>query len=235
MNTGRTLGVSRFGKKLFIAGSRLVVTQDRGGAFARGIETVLSLRKNEGITPWFRPFARKKKKYVVIMDRPNKAGDNGQALYEHIMQHGSKRLKSCTYFVLDKKSDGYASLPCKSHVLQPRSIKHKLVFLNTRLVYSSHNLPGFYIPFAFAGKHYADLLDYKFVWLQHGITQNDVAESANRLRVEDDCIVVATRKERLGFLESRYFYEPNQILLLGFPRYDKLESAPKRIITIAPT
>lgn len=235
MTIGSTLGVCRFGKKLFIDGSSLKVVEERRGALMRGLDSAKSLKKEKGIRTWFRPFAKDKKKFVLIMDRPNKAGDNGLALYEHIMRHGNALLRRRTYFVLDKKSASYAGVPCKSHVLQPGSIRHKLVFLNARVVYSTHNLVQFYLPFAREGRDYADLLDYEFVWLQHGITQNDVAKAANALRVEDDYITVATEGERSAFLEDRYFYEPSQILLTGFSRYDKLESIPQRVITIAPT
>ncbi len=235
MTTGPTLGVCRFNKKLFIDGNSFKVVEEKKNAFMRGLDSAKALEKEEGIRTWFRPFAADKKKFIVIMDRPNKAGDNGQALYEHIMRCGSARLKRRTYFVLDKDSESYAGLPCKSHVLQPGSVRHKLVFLNAALVYSSHTFSKFYLPFARLGREYADLLDYKFIWLQHGITKDDVSRQSNRLHTEIDFIVAATTRERDAFLGERYFYEPEQILLTGFPRYDKLESAPQRVITIAPT
>ena len=235
MSLGSALGMSRFGKKLFIKKSRLEIMEDAKGSIARGLDTARSIRKNSHVTAWLRPFSRDKKRFVVVMDRPNKAGDNGQALYEHIMKYGSRRLRSCTYFVLDKKSEDYSSLPCKAHVLQPRSLKHKLVILNARIVYFSHNARQFYLPFAHKGKYYADLLDYEFVWLQHGITKDDIARAANRLHTEDDFVVASTEEERDSLFDPTYFYEHSQILLTGLPRYDKLQSKPKRLITIAPT
>ena len=235
MSLGPALGVSRFGKKAFIRENSIKVVKDPGSAFSRGRKTAKSIKRNSHIDAKLRALSRDKKKYVIVMDRPNKAGDNGQALYEHIMKYGSEELKRYTYFVLDENAGDYASLPNKSHVLQPRSLKHKLIFLNARMVYSSHNARQFYIPFAQYGKYYADLFDYTFVWLQHGIAQNDYTRQSNRLRTEDDYIVTSTPKEREMLLSPAYFYEPDQILLTGLSRYDKLSSDPKRIITIAPT
>ena len=235
MSLGPALGVSRFGKKLFIKKNRLEIIKDTKGSIARGLNTAKSIRKNSRIAAWLRPFSKDKKRFVVVMDRPNKAGDNGQALYEHIMRYGSRRLKKCTYFVLSKGSEERKDLPRKTHVIEPKSLRHKLIFLNARIVYSSHNARQFYMPFAHKGKYYADLLDYKFVWLQHGINQNDVASSANRLRTEDDFLVTSVEGERDDFRGETYFYEPGQILLTGLPRYDKLKSNPERIVTIAPT
>lgn len=235
MSLGPALGVSRFGRKLFIKGGSIEVVQDSGNELVRGIATAKLIKRNSRIIARLRPFSRDKKKYVIVMDRPNKAGDNGQALYEHIMKYGSEKLRHRTYFVLDKNAGDYSYLPKKSHVLQPKSLKHKLIFLNAQIVYSSHNARQFYMPFAHNGKYYADLLDYEFVWLQHGIAQNDYTRQANRLRTEDDYIVTSTPKEKEMLLSPAYFYAPSQILLTGLSRYDKLSSDSKRIITIAPT
>ncbi len=235
MSLGKDLGVHRFGKHIFLRNKKLVIDDNDSSSFEHGFKTMLSIRRNTNILALLRPFASDKKKYILISDRPNKAGDNGQALFEYIMRYGSKELKSITYFVLDKNSDSYKDLDCKKHIVQPRSLKHKLLFLNARMVFSSHNARKFYMPFAHNGKYYADEMDYKFVWLQHGITQNDISKQANRLQTEDDYIVTVSERERNEFLRDAYFYKPNQVVLTGFSRYDKLKSGSKRIITIAPT
>ncbi len=235
MSLGSDLGVSRFGKKAFIKENRIEIVEDAGSSFLRGCQTAKKIKDHSKKVALLRPFSRMEKKYVIISDRPKKAGDNGQALYEHIMRHGSRSLKRKTYFVLDKESENYSSLCCKSHVLQPRSLRHKLKFLNAQVVYSSHNAREFYMPFAHKGKYYADLLDYRFVWLQHGITQNNIARAANRLATEDDFIIAATKKEQEALQGDSYFYRPEQIVLAGFSRYDKLKSNTKKLITIAPT
>lgn len=235
MSLGPALGVSRFGKKVFVRTNRIEVVEDTGNAFLRGVKTAKSIKRNSRVTAWLRPLSRDKKKYVIVMDRPNKAGDNGQALYEYIMKYGSEKLRRRTYFVLDKNSEDYKNLPHKSHVVQPKTLRHKLLFLNSRVLYFSHNARQFYVPFAHRGKYYADLFDYTFVWLQHGIIKDDLSSASNRLHTEDDFVVTSTNAERDSVLAATYFYEPEQVLLTGLPRYDKLSSDPKRIITIAPT
>lgn len=235
MSLGRDLGVVRDGKKVFLKSSSLEVVEESKNSFFVGVETFKAIKKHSNKAAWLCPLSRRKKKYVLVMDRPNKAGDNAQALYEHIMKSDNRKLKKQTYFVLDKKSAEYGDLCCKSHVVQPRSLRHKLLFLNARLVYSSHNARQFYVPFAHYGKYYADELDYGFVWLQHGICENGIAKQANRLTTEDDYIVTSVRGEAEMFRSREYFYSPDQILLTGLPRYDKLVSDTKKLITIAPT
>lgn len=235
MSLGPDLGVVRDGKKVYLRGSSLKIVEEPKGSILAGIETFKQIRKHSHKSAFLRPLSRKNKKYVLVMDRPNKAGDNGQALYEHIMSKGSKNLKRHTYFILDKNSEDYASLCHKRHVVQPRSLRHKYLFLNARIVYSSHNARQFYMAFAHNGKYYADELDYRFVWLQHGISGNGIAKQANRLQVEDDFIITSTESEAAMFRSPEYFYSPDQILLTGLPRYDKLVSNTKKVITIAPT
>lgn len=235
MSLGSDMGVVRKGKKFFLKESCLKVVDEPKSAFFAGIDTFKDIKQHSNKLAWLRPLSARTKKYVLIMDRPNKAGDNAQALYEHIMKHGSRQLRRRTFFVLDKHSEGYASLCNKSHVVQPRSLRHKLLFLNARMIYSSHNARQFYIPFAHNGKYYADEFDYTFVWLQHGITKDDISKQANRLHTEDDFIVTASRREQEEFLREAYFYTRDQVILTGFSRYDKLRSNSKRVITVAPT
>lgn len=235
MSLGQDLGIRRFGKHICIRNKQLIIDDDCSTSAVHGFKTMRSIKRNSKVLAALRPLAQDEKKYILISDRPNKAGDNGQALFEYIMKHGSKKLRSITYYVLDKQSDSYKTLQCKKHVVQPRSLKHKLLFLNSRMVFSSHNARKFYMPFAHNGKYYADQLNYQFVWLQHGITQNDISKQANRLQTEDDYIITASGRERDEFLRDAYFYKPEQIVLTGFPRYDKLRSDSKKVITVAPT
>ena len=82
---------------------------------------------------------------------------------------------------------------------------------------------------------YRDLFEYKFIWLQHGITQADISDAANRYVKHIDYIITATKAEYDEFSQKKYCYDEGQILLTGFSRYDLLQDNSKNIITIAPT
>ena len=100
---------------------------------------------------------------------------------------------------------------------------------------SSHTFNTFYNGFAKSKmKYYMDLLDYKFVWLQHGVTYNNVCKAANKYNTMSDYIVITTtRKEEVS--SDRYFYNMNDLIECGCPRYDYLENDTKNIITVIPT
>lgn len=234
MNKGGRFAYCKNGFGAYFSSAQLTIVKKER---TLGTEAALcrEQRKARQPVPYLRLFNRPEKKYVLISDRPEKAGDNGQALFEHIMTHGDDDLKRVTYFVLDKNCPDYEHLSRFGHIVQPRSLKHKLLFLNAKIVYTSHNAYGFFMPFAHNGKYYADLFGYKLVWLQHGITQNDVSSAANRLNTHNDFVVTASPYEKREFDNPKYYLGSDRVLLTGFARFDKLVSHPEKTITIAPT
>lgn len=194
------------------------------------------LEKNLGRELPLRQLAKEHKKYILILDRPEKAGDNGEALFEYIMENESQEIKNVTFFVISQNSKDYLNMKYKEHVIDFRSIEHFYMFLNAKVIYSSHNAIQFFYPFPVEEyKCYADLIDYKFVWLQHGVTQNDIAKAANRLNTLDDIITASSYGEYDQLSRENYLYQKEEIQLTGFARFDKLLDKKEKIITIAPT
>ena len=199
------------------------------------LSTIKSLKKTTGKFFLYRLFARRKKQYILIGDRPEKAGDNAEALFKYICKE-RKDLKEKTYFVISKKSSDYNKLKKIGKVVNISGFKHKILFLNAKYIYSSHNHRLFYNAFDLDKlRYYSDLFNYEFIWLQHGITQNNIARAANRLNTKADYIVSATNDEYNEFIQDKYFYENNKIILTGFARYDFLYDDSKNIISICPT
>lgn len=183
-----------------------------------------------------RHLANDEKKYILISDRPEKAGDNGEALFEYIMENAEQDIKNVTFFVINKKCKDYKRMNYRDHIIDFRSVEHLYMFLNAKVIYSSHNAIKFYYPFPEEEyKYYADLLNYKFVWLQHGITINDVAKAANKLNTLDDAVITSSYREYDEILRDCYLFQKNEVMLTGFARFDKLYDNRENLITIAPT
>lgn len=194
------------------------------------------LEKEAGKELPLRQLAKGQKKYILIFDRPEKAGDNGEALFEYIMENELQEIKEVTFFVINKSSKDYTTIKYKEHVIDFRSIEHLYLFLNAKVIYSSHNAIPFFYPFSVDEyKYYADLIDYKFVWLQHGVTQNDIAKAANKFNTLDDTITVSSYGEYNQLSKENYLYSKEDIVLTGFARYDKIFDKKEKIVTIAPT
>lgn len=182
-----------------------------------------------------RIFSKSTKRFILINDRPNKAGDNGEALFRYINENRSD-LKDQTYYVLAKNSSDYKRLKSIGHVVEPGSILHKYLFINSKLICTSHNAKLFFLPWKPSlERYYADLMSNDYVWLQHGVTMNDISSGANRLSAHTNYIVSCTEKETEELLQEKYFFGSKRILKTGFPRYDYLQNNPDGTITICPT
>lgn len=183
-----------------------------------------------------RSLSKPEKKYILISDRPEKAGDNGEALFEYIMENEADEIKNVTFFVINKKCKDYRNMKFKDHVIDFRSKEHLEKFLNAKIIYSSHNAVNFVYPFEPSQySWYADLLDYKFVWLQHGVTKDDISKDANKMNTMDDYIITASMWENSEFNKKEYLFADGDIILSGFARFDKLVNKSHRKIVIAPT
>ena len=68
-----------------------------------------------------------------------------------------------------------------------------------------------------------DLFHFDYIFLQHGISKDDVSHFLHRLNKNFTMIITASKKEYLSMLSPNYGYNPNSIKLTGFARYDNLQ------------
>lgn len=200
------------------------------------IHTFNHIKKVHKYSAFMRLLNRRRKRYILVNDRPQKAGDNGEAIFKYINKN-EKKLAKDTYFVVSKQCSDYSRLKKYGKVVSINSIKHRFLFLNAKAIISSHNHPLFFNAFDLDNlKYYQDMFNYKFVWLQHGIIEKDVSKGANRYTAGYDYMVVSTEGERGEVAQDKYLiYDKKNLILNGLPRYDYLENDPQNIITIAPT
>lgn len=182
---------------------------------------------------YYRKYNRKKKKYIIINDRPMVANDNGQALFEYINKY-HKKLAKITYYAISKNSPDYEKLSKIGRVVDIGSEKHKKMFINSKVIISSH--ANFYNPFnELETKLIKDILDYKFLFLQHGVIINNVHKPLNRAKSGIDLFVTSTEAERKEISSPKYMFKKENIILTGLPRFDKLVDKREQLIVIAPT
>lgn len=90
-------------------------------------------------------------------------------------------------------------------------------------------------PFKGMEVYYRDLFQYKFVFLQHGITKDDMSKWLNKYNKNIEKFVTASYFEFDSIINGNYGYNKNNIVLTGFPRYDNLSNDNKKQILISPT
>lgn len=158
----------------------------------------------------------------LLMDRDVQADDNAEHFCRHLLRaHPDVEA----YFVLRRTSHDWKRLEKEGfHLIAFGSLQHKLALLNCRLLISSH-IDGYVVGFL-PRIWFGDLLKYKVVFLQHGVTHNDISAWINAKRL--DCMITAGSAERLAIVadKSRYRFSQREVVLTGFPRYDALFGLP---------
>lgn len=176
---------------------------------------------------------KKRKPLWLIGDRASKAGDNGEAFFAYMCKN---HPEIDARFILSKDSPDYERMSKVGPILNKDSIKHKVFSLICDYIISSQGEADVYNPFIGYSEPYRDYLSAnKFIFLQHGITQNDLSNWLDRYSKNIYGFIAAARPEAQSILDFNYHYEPKNIWLTGFPRFDRLYQAEEKLITVMPT
>lgn len=168
----------------------------------------------------------------LFIDNELRADDNAEHFYRYVSKN-HKNINS--FFLINKSSKDWERLKSEGfRLIEFGGVAHRLALINAKMLLSSHANPAItnFLP----RKHFSDLMKYKFVFLQHGITKDDQSEWLNSRKI--DYLVTAAKPEFYDISgPGRYRYTPVETVLTGFPRYDNLVSQKtgKRKILIMPT
>ena len=121
-------------------------------------------------------------------------------------------------------------------MLNYSSWKHKIIHLLADATVSAAADEFVYNPFLWQGRFYHDILVHqKRVFLQHGITKDDLSDWLNKYNKNLSLFITAAQPEYKSIIQGKYFYDSSVVKLTGFPRYDRLQNVREKIITIMPT
>lgn len=168
----------------------------------------------------------------LLMDRNTQADDNAEHLYRYIMQNN---LKQDCYFALNKESTDWSRLEREGFKLLDfgsdefeRKLKHCSKIISSHLD-------------KYVNNYFGDEYEYskKFVFLQHGVTHNDLSNWF-KLKKNLQCIITATQPEYSSIANDNNHYKSTkkEVVLTGFPRHDALLSnsvESENLILIMPT
>ena len=176
----------------------------------------------------------KKKPIWLISDRATVAGDNGEALFAYLVQN-QKQIDA--RFVIDAESPDFERLSKIGPVLKRDSFEHKMLSVLCEYIVSSHAENQIYNPLRSRVEPFKSFWHKtKFVFLQHGITKNDVSNWLGKPNKNFFGIVTTAKPEYEFFLKKELFgYDAQNIWFTGFCRYDLLFDNPQKIITVMPT
>ncbi len=176
----------------------------------------------------------KKKQIWLISDRILMAGDNGEAFFKFLEERKFKTIER--YFVISRKSSDYMRMKHQGKVVDNLSFKHKFLHLLCDYNISSQADKITQNPFSNCYVFYRDILFHsRFVFLQHGVTKDDISGWLNRYNKNFFGFVAAANPEYASIISGNYGYSPDNVWLTGFPRFDLLYHDEKKLITIMPT
>ena len=176
----------------------------------------------------------KRRKLWLVSDRITKADDNGEALFRYLMANTPKGTR--IMFVLDKNCPDFSRMKQVGPCVNAMSFRHKLLHLICDVNISSHADGVTVNPFLGHDDGLRDLLLHQqFVFLQHGITKDDVSAWLNRYNKNISGFITAAAPERDSILLGDYYYRKENVWLTGFPRYDRLYHKEENRITLMPT
>ncbi|EGK8129850.1 glycosyltransferase, partial [Campylobacter lari] len=149
----------------------------------------------------------------VFIDRPTNANDNAEHLYRYIMQnHPEQKI----VFALKRDSADWSRLEKEGFNLIDFDTDFHDIFLKSGVLIASHNYKYYGLKFDF-------FKNRKFIFLQHGVTQNGLYGPFNEMKA--DIIITATNQEYHAIAHDPkllFNYTEKDTFLTGFARHDYL-------------
>lgn len=162
--------------------------------------------------PWVR---RRYRDAWVFADRGDGAGDSAEHLYRWLRAH---HPEINAWYFLRPDSPDWGRLARDGFRLVPPGMSLKLLALNCRHLISSHTGHEFGMDRAL----YGDRMRFRYTFLQHGVTYNDVSHWLNPCRF--DRVITSSPQEHAAFVgdDTPYTYTAREVRRTGFPRHDGL-------------
>lgn len=194
-----------------------------------GFETAIPIRL---IYMALYPFL-KNKRIWFYMDFPTIADDNGMHLFRYSLTQDEPDIKK--YFIIDKNTPDYDKMKKIGPVIGYHSLKHRILGLFAEKIITSH--PDNNYIYAFWGHYpnFAGILKSSTIFLQHGITLNNICSWLNKYDKNLDFLLTASKKEYDSLFKYYYNYDEKIIKLLGFPRFDNLTDEKTKTILLMPS
>ena len=176
----------------------------------------------------------KRKKLWIVSDRIMKADDNGEALFRYLMKHKPENTR--VLFAIKKTSPDSQRMTKIGPCVDAMSFWHKFLHLLCDVNISAQADGVTVNPYAGHSAALQDLLAHPhFVFLQHGVTKDDISNWINRYNKNISGLVVSAQPEYDSIVNGDYGYSADKVWLVGMPRFDRLYHKEEKRITVMPT
>lgn len=198
-----------------------------------GKKNIIELRKT-----YFERIAKKKKNIWLISDRPYVANDNGEFFFRYMNRTFHKNTE--TFFNINQDCPDFQRMKKYGKVIPYDTDEYNIYFLLADKIISSAASDYVFNPFGSDRKYLTDIINSDFVFLQHGITKDDISSWINRMNKNIRLVITSAMPEYLSILNGDYYMKEDNIALTGMARYDNLfrknkHHKPMKKIVIIPT
>lgn len=143
------------------------------------------------------------------------------------------------YYIVDefKNVDSYFTKEEQKRLVEFKSFRHKLLFLNSDKILTSFGTEITYSPFDSRPLvYYSDLTHYQVIYLQHGILHATLPLLYYADRVPADKVVVSSSFEIDNFVNN-YGYSVDNLIPSCMPRFDfnETKNKPEKKILFSPS
>ncbi|WP_407391599.1 CDP-glycerol:glycerophosphate glycerophosphotransferase [Methanobrevibacter sp.] len=173
-------------------------------------------------------------KYYVFSKSPQVGVNLPEMEYRYMQSSKLSKIKKLLGF--ETANQEYKEINKVGKILPNKSLKHRLYLLFAEFILTSHPDNNIIYPFWGNYSHLSGLAKSKTVFLQHGVTKDNISHWLNNYDKRLDLIATVSDKERESFLSPDYGYSEDIVKVLGFPRFDYLEQLEdKKQIVFMPT
>jgi CDP-glycerol glycerophosphotransferase (TagB/SpsB family) len=170
----------------------------------------------------------------LLFERGDEAKDNGYVFFKYLR---IKHPEIKAYYVADKKNkEDYERVARYKNVIQLGSFRHKLYYLLAKKIITTH--PGFCDPFPYRSFNKGIkkiLFPRKYIFLQHGITKDDIRSIYGKQAAMIDLFICGAKPE-YEYVLNNFGYRKNEVKYTGFARFDLLyKRKEKNEILLMPT
>jgi len=154
----------------------------------------------------------------LFIDRDTQADDNAEHLYRYVKLNYPKKN---IFFILRKDSHDWERLENEGfNLIAFTSFSHIISLFKSSYMISSH--ADAYVTDFIPRRFFKSILNFKFIFLQHGITMNDLSGWLNPKQI--NIFVTASKQEYESIVldHTPYTYTKKEVVLTGFPRHDEL-------------
>ena len=150
--------------------------------------------------------------------------DNGYYQFKNDIKHSDGVERYYIYSREYKNIDGIFTKEEQAHLVKFGSERHKLLYLSARVIFTAFYGVTPVSPFGSAAGEvpYADLLDFKTVYLQHGVLHASLRSQNSVERCRADKIVISAPFEKQNYMNN-YHYPEDNLIPTGMARYDHID------------